>query len=600
MTDLQTAQEMMAAAVAAKNTEDPEVSSVKRVLKLLDKTSKSNRTYGSTNPVALKFSQQLFEELTAHLSTYSKLAFLIRRSELLCKDSVVYQEEKDSGSESVAFKLYADGIRELVLHQGLTQEDLTFFLDSLWGGIDSTKDDDDIVTRLWSKNLSTLTIVTAEEVAKASTGHDVLPRLEDSTRSSDSTLRELLDLEQRRKQGGAGGEDGTPTTGSAASSSNRRFQSGLVGYEVTEEELSSLAKEVEAETKRDSTIYLLDMLSAILASEKSPALLSKLFGLWGNTVESLMREGKWTVLESVLGLLHEAEAVRPDISDTHKQQLASLFTGLSQPERLKTIEGYLNRTPNANTEGLSTILLLMKTNAVPALCSLLANLTTANHQAIVSEVLLIVAKDQPDPILKGLSDRRPAYVRNLLSIVVKWNNPSFADAVEKMGRYPDAQVRKEVVRAIGIFRPSGNGVKLVSFVDDADEGVRVAALKLLMSGQYTASFSNWTPILSSESFLDRPLSERRGVFQAIRATCGDEAVPYWESLMMEWAWTNRKKKEELATLAAEALGKLATPAAIATLEIGQKKGGAAVRQACTLALSQIQKQQRSKPQTIVK
>jgi HEAT repeat protein len=169
-----------------------------------------------------------------------------------------------------------------------------------------------------------------------------------------------------------------------------------------------------------------------------------------------------------------------------------------------------------------------------------------------------------------------------------------------MGRYPDAQVRKEVVRAIGIFRPSGNGVKLVSFVDDADEGVRVAALKLLMSGQYTASFSNWTPILSSESFLDRPLSERRGVFQAIRATCGDEAVPYWESLMMEWAWTNRKKKEELATLAAEALGKLATPAAIATLEIGQKKGGAAVRQACTLALSQIQKQQRSKPQTIVK
>ncbi|MBH0191481.1 MAG: hypothetical protein HP492_06900, partial [Nitrospira sp.] len=46
MTDLKTAQEMMAAAVAAKGTEDPEIASVKRVLKLLDKTAKSNRTYG--------------------------------------------------------------------------------------------------------------------------------------------------------------------------------------------------------------------------------------------------------------------------------------------------------------------------------------------------------------------------------------------------------------------------------------------------------------------------------------------------------------------------------------------------------------------------
>ena len=81
--------------------------------------------------------------------------------------------------------------------------------------------------------------------------------------------------------------------------------------------------------------------------------------------------------------------------------------------------------------------------------------------------------------------------------------------------------------------------------------------------------------------------------QAVRATCGDEAVPYWQGLFTEWAWTNRKKKEECAVLAAEALGKLATPAAVATLELGQKKGGASVRQACTMALSQLNKQSKS-------
>jgi hypothetical protein len=591
-TDLKTAQEMMAVAVAARAAEDPEIVSVKRVLKLLDKTAKSNRTYGSTNPVALKFTQQLFEELTNHLAAYSKLAFLVQRSELRCKDHVVYQAEKDGGSESIAFKLYADGIRELVLHQGLTQEDLSLFLASLWSDADSNEDDDDIVTRLWSRNLSTITLVTAEELSKSSDGNDGFTRLNGSMSSSDSTLRELLDRERERKKRG---EAGTDPEGSGSGKAKSRFQSGLAGYEVTEEELAVLAQEIEAERKQDSLIYILDMLTAILASEQSPPLLTKLFSLWSTIVDSLLREGKWTVLENVLSLLHETDAVRPDLSEEHKQQLASLLNGLGRAERVKVIEIYLNRSPDADVKGLSTILLLMKTDAVPSLCSLLANLTSPVHQAIVSEAIAVLAKDHPDPLLRGLSDRRPAYVRNLLSILIRWNNPKFVDAVEKLFRYPDAQVRREVVRALGLFRPNGNGTRLVSLVVDQDEGVRFAALKLLMSGQYAVPFSLWTPLLSEEGFIDRPISERRAIFQAVRATCGDEAVPYWQGLMTEWAWINRRKKEELAVIGAETLGKLATAAAIAALSLGAQKGSAAVRQACTAALSQAQRLQRNVP-----
>ena len=550
-TDLKTAQEMMAAAIAARTPEDPEIVSVKRILKLMDKTAKSNRTYGTMNPVAQKFTQQLFEELTNHLTAFSRLAFLVQRSELLCKDYVVYQAEKDGGSESIAFKLYADGIRELVLHQGLTQEDLSIFLASLWNDVDSNEDDDDIVTRLWSRNLSTITLVTAEELSKFSAGNDGFIRLDGSMSSSDSTLRELLDREgECKKQSGAGAE----SEGDGSRNARSRFQSGLAGYEVTEEELAILAQEIETERKQDGLMYILDMLTAILASEQSPALLTKLFSLWGAVVDSLLREGKWTVLENVLSLLHETDVVRPDLGEEHKQQLASLLNGLGRTERVKTIETYLNRSPNADMKGFSTILLLMKTDAVSSLCSLLANVTSPVHQAMVSEALAVVAKDQPDLLLRGLSDRRPGYVRNLLSVLIKWNNPKFAEPVEKLIRYPDAQVRREVVRALGLFRPNGNGAKFVSMSTDEDEGVRFAALKLLMSGQYTAPFSLWSPLLSEEGFMDRPLSERRAVFQAVRATCGDEAVPYWQGLMTEWVWMNRRKKEELAVIGAETLG----------------------------------------------
>ncbi len=590
----------------AKEPVSSELASIKRLLILLDKTAKSSRTYGAANPVAQKFLQQLFEALTAHLDRYAKLAFLVQRSELYANGDVVYRSEQESGHENIAFKLYTDGIRELAFLEGLQQEDLSVLLDALWGNLDPEEEDDDIVTRLWSKNLSSITMVTAEEIAKASTGGDVFALQTAGTmEASESSLRALLDREQARIKNGEGtglegrggsgaDDDGTLTgegTGRETNGPTNRSQFGHVGYEVSDLEFAELAKEIEAESHRDNTTYLLDMLTAILASEQSPAILTKLLDLWGNLLDSLTAHGKWTVLDSVLGLLHAAAEIRPDLDDDHKKQLAALLDNLDRPERIAMIETYLNKTPNATTEGLPTVLLPMTSSAIPALCTLLANLEMPAHQAIVADALEALAKDQPDPLLRGLSDRRPRYVRNLLAILVKWNNPRVLDSIEKLILYPDLQVRKDVIRAIGILRPNGNGTKLVTLVNDAEESVRLASLKLLLRGHYTAPYSAWSPIVSADTFRDRTLSEKRAVFQAMRATSGDEVIPFFGRLFTEWSWTNRKKKKELASLAAEALGKLATPAAIAALEVGQKKSGAVVRQACTAAIAQAQRQQ---------
>lgn len=591
MDDLKAAQEMMAAAASAKAAADPESASVKQLIRLLDKTSKSTRTYGPNNPVAQKFFQQFHEQLTQHLVTYGRLGVLVQRSELYFKEELVYQTQDEATGDNLAFKLYADGIRELTFQDGLSQEELMFFLDSLWGGATGEESDDDLVTRLWSKNLSTIAVVTAEEIAKASGSENVLSlQIDGVLNASVSSLREMLDRE-RAQHGNAPADSGA---GAGNSGTPGRFRADLVGYEVSDEELAALAKEVEAESSRDSTMYVLDILTVILASEQTPRLLTKLFEVFDSVLESLTRQGNWTVLDTVLSLLHEAEALRPNLSEQHKQQLTGLFQSLTRPERIKLIETYLNRTPNANAKGLPALMLTMTPESVPALCTLLANLESPTHHAIVCEALFNLAKDTPEPILKGLIDRRPLYVRNLLSIIPRWNNPRHAETVEKIMRYPDAQVRKDVVRTLGVLRPSGNGAKFIRLLSDPDEPVRLAALKLLMNGPYTVPFSLWSPLVSAEEFHDRTPSEKRAVFHAMRQTAGDEAVSYWQSLFTEWSWTNRKKREDLAVLAADALGKLGSPAALAALEVGQTKGSATVRQACATALAMATRQQRHK------
>jgi HEAT repeat protein len=595
---------------------DLEIVSVKALLKLLDKAAKSARTYGASNPVARRFFLQFHEDLTKHLEQYARLTFLIQRNQLFFKDEVVYQPDSDATGESIAFKMYSDGIRELAFHQGLTQDDLSFFLDALWG-TPSTQaaegeaavvdEDDDIVTRLWAKSLDTITLVTAEELVRSSGfGMDVLEvQSHGFMNMSVNSLRELLDREramlarERERKGGASDAGSTDAasgqnTGAGSAPTPRRFQASVVGYEVSEEELNALALEIQGEIGRDTTLYIIDVLTAILASERSAHLLTKLFEIWGCVLDALVRNGQWTVLESVLSMLQDAEEIRPDLESEHKRQVAALFDGLNRPERLKLIEQYLNRTPKAKTEGLSTLLLTMKKETVPSLCGLLANLESPMHQAIVLEALQTIAKDNADPIVKGLSDKRPAYVKNLLILIARWNDPRFADCLEKTLRHPDASVRREVLRQLALVRPSGNGAKLVGLLGDPDETVRLTAMKLLANGEYQAGFGVWAPFVTAEEFQDRSPAERRAVFLAMKHTAGDEAVPFWQGLLLEWSWTQRKKKEEMAILAADTLGKLGTPAAIAALEVGQKKGGGAVRQACGAAISSANRQQRFK------
>ena len=86
---------------------------------------------------------------------------------------------------------------------------MLFFFDALWdtAGTPGTEDDD-IVTRLWEKNLPTLTIVTADEVMKISELDDVLAP--QGTAAIETSLREILAdanaKERRRRAKGSNGK----------------------------------------------------------------------------------------------------------------------------------------------------------------------------------------------------------------------------------------------------------------------------------------------------------------------------------------------------------------------------------------------------------
>lgn len=550
---------------------NPEQASVGQLLKLLDRTSKNVRTFGHENSVGHKFFSQFYGELAAHLDTFGPLTFVVGRDGLTFHNTLVYAAHTEDGTQNVAFTLYSDGIRELTFHPGIEEIDIRFFFDALWRDADETaSQDDDIVTRLWTKNLPTISIVTADEVMKLSEIEDVLSP--QGPAPIEGTLRAIID-ETRAKDA---------TEKDAA---KPRLVPTITGFDVSEFELAALGRDIATESARDSAAYILDMLQAIHASERSPMLLGKLLRVYDTILPSLWQGGHWRLAERVLRLLTHADSIRPDMKEAQQNIIPAMLDRAGGAPSLQLIEHYLNRTDEGRTDGLEAALSLLPPSALPGLCAMLGNLEYPAHQAILSRVLSDKARETPEVLTRHLTDRRPGFVRHLLGIIAQWNVPHLADSVEKIIRYPDPLIRREVIRTLSALRPTGSGTRLVPLLNDQDEAVRLAALKPLLTGRYTAPFSAWDPIVTADTFSDRPPAERRNIFHAMRATAGDDAVPFLTKLLTEWSWTNRKRREELALLAVDALGKLGTPAAREALGVGRDKGTSAVKKACAAALA---------------
>ncbi len=561
---------------------DPEVARVKKLVKLLEKASKSYRTYGSTNPLARRFVRQFHEELTSFLAVHHSLGFLVLRSTLYFDGQPVYQTP-DDGTENLAFKLYHDGIRELVFHEGLSEAELAFFLEALAGNPDAVLSDDDIVTRLWEQALTTITCVTAEEVLRSSEFEQVLATQDSGSLNRPvSSLREVHATEQARQEQRAGtGRSGVQGT------------TGLLGYEVSEQEMEALAREVEAESTRDSLLYVLDILTAILSSEKSERLLDKLFTIFPDILDALTREGNWKGLNAAAGVLQEVDAVRALMSHECGKQLAKIREALGSPVRIKQIEVHLNNHPEVSTAGLLEFFYQIGPSVVPSLCMILGHLESPSHRALVCKALSILAKENPDPLVRALTDPRESYVLDLLAVVWNLNDPRFTEPLGKLVRHANVVIRKKALRLLDMRQEPGNGTWLIRFVADPDESIRHLALTTLSSGKYTAGFSDWVPIVRDGGFHKRSSAEKRGIFEAMRHTSGDESAAYWEQLVTKRFWFNRKKREELGTLAAAVLAKLGTAVAISALRAGVRHRNRAIREASEVGLEALRRQDSS-------
>lgn len=592
---------------SAKTSADPELVAVKRLVGLLDRSYRNSTLYGKGSAAAQRFVEQFQVELTSHLALFGTLTLVVQGFRLLCKGEVVY--ENPSPLENLAFKLFSDGIRELAFKQNISKDDIAYFLHALEGEHGAAVSDEDIVSRLWQKNLPTISLVTAEEIVKSLDSATVIkpqdvdimnrPAAQISTIHKDEKGRLT---QQKTSEAGGHGSDRSSAQGSDLAAQ----------YQVSKEELDKLAREIEEESRKSSATLVMEMLTAILISEQTPVVLLKALDACREVLLKLIEQGHWGQFNRILDLLGEVSN-RPDITVEYKMKLGEVREQLAAPELLRSLATVLNQSSQSNFTDLLPFLLRFNASAIPVLCALLGKLQSREHRAVVCQALQVLAKDDPEPLLQQLNQPAGEFVIDLMTVLLQmvrsheermetymevYSNVGMtlrdrvAQALAQAAHHKDRKVKLEALHAFSELCPAGNGIPLMAFLLDESDGVRTAALKQLANGRYSVPFSAWSPIVSSETFLNGPASEKQAVFTAMERTARAEAVPYWRELLMRWSWTNRAQVRELATLAAAFLGRAGTPAAIEALETGMKRWDRTIRNACKAARASLDKQAR--------
>jgi HEAT repeat protein len=122
-------------------------------------------------------------------------------------------------------------------------------------------------------------------------------------------------------------------------------------------------------------------------------------------------------------------------------------------------------------------------------------------------------------------------------------------------------------------------------LDDADREIRIAAVRAVGIHDYRAALPKVEAVVTGKAVRDADLTEKMACFEAFGLLARDEGVEQLAALLSGRSLVLRRRIDpELRACAAMALGKIATPGALAVLRGAAEDKDVRVRSAINRAL----------------
>jgi HEAT repeats len=543
---------------------------VSELIQVIAKALRAFQMYMPNNPIYQRAIQNVRAAFEPIWAATDELLINVVETELVWEDQVVYRQPNKN--ESLAWSLFKDGMRELTLHKGVEVEELPRLLATInQARFLSTDAGDDLLTLLWAHEFQ---LIQYQFVDFFGEGGGATPEASGSKAGGEATA------EERKAQ--AAQEASERPEGMLTID---EFDSTL--YFLDDSEIAYVAKELDAEYKRDARTSALDILFDLVEINSDERVRDEVLNILEQLFPNFLNSRDFRAAAAVL---RESKLLRDKAlgcTPAQVKRLGNFASSLSEPATVGQLLQSLDEASGLGVDSHATeVIRELGATALEPLVSWLPSLSSAPLRKMLEEVVDRLAGNNTAEVHRLLRSPESTALEGIIALcgrlVLHQAVPGLAEAMSH---------RKPTVRLAAVQTLAQLGTPAaLSLVDraieDADKLVRIAAVRAAGTRGYKGALKRVENVVLGKS-KDMDLTEKMAFFEAYGAIAGANGLKTLSTILLQRGLLKMKEPADTRACAAMALGRIKTPEARDVLQRAADDRELVVRNAVNRALREL-------------
>ncbi len=606
-------------------TEEREVDSqailkAKELILALANTISALKIFPAHHASAVHFRQDFISKLKSFLDDYQKFELEIGEFAFFFQGKQIYQDE--ISSKSLPFFFYKDGLRLLVLYQGMDDQEINELLDLIRQESAKPAEESDFVNALWLKDLPNVQYYAPEEFIESrileeraetlsKKGLQIIPQ---------ELANQVVDIKVDREKLFSGQIELKPEERQALEKFKEddlpelpeTWQQTMNFIETTKSEAE--ADESETQKKAQQTPSS-DML--ILSSEDQETLqrlieknrhLSPEEEFLNLMMEILALENDLEQFKTNLNILRDfyQENIKsgnfkiPIIMDRKIRDLKPIVAA-DQPDKIPLLEDFLasssslkildeirklvDQKVELNYEALYDYLSQFGETALPFLAELFEKIDQPDFRAKIKNHVRQKLEETPQLAPAFIDDLKPALTEAVIEIMSTLPAKKIIPQFSTFITLSNQALKLKAIEALSSFNEEMANKILLGFMNDPDSQVRLKATTSLKFLGDTTRLQQLMKDIFTPQFRKKSFEEKKALFEFIGRTRRAEAFSFLKKVFLKKSF--RPSITELRVCAVAGLEAMGTKDAVDLLRRGERFLRRRVREAVAEALVRL-------------
>lgn len=520
------------------------VREVEELIRTFLVTEKNFNLYPTYGRVVQGSLDKLFKSFEEFFSKDDCLVFQVNSNELRYRDQPVYVEE--DRRKSLSFRLYKDGIRDLVFLSDLQRDELEAFLSCIKEARTLEDDEADFVTLFWEKDCAGIQIhladdyITKEDLPEMTGGAEL--------RQEDHRYRFRIPPEEKQRL--------------SKILESRRADDGDSTFELSEAELEGLRSLVAQEANYFAIFDFVDILQELMVRSPESEVVSRSVKMIRTLISSLVAELDFEHAAQLMRKLYEE--AHPSLKEGSKRHLKEMLASVADKQTLIVLETFLKENPKLpKGHGVFKLLRAFPPSAADDFC---AFLSIQPHLQSIVEVLVQLGEGRPEVFAKHLEDPDPTVACAMVDIILRTDKEAPLRTIEKAIRHPVETVRLHVAKALVEHGDESVSQAFVPLLQESSCQLLNLALQFFIRHTVSDAYESLEGLTRSRSFYSLDPRRQQLCFKALLKASPEGGLHFIRNRVLKWRFSLSKAERQRKSSALLALALHESPAAEEALD----------------------------------